>query len=48
MAGATKLLPPEYLKGDADIADSFRDYARPLIGVIPHFDRIIAPSVELN
>ena len=48
VAGATKLLPPEYLKGDADIADSFRDYARPLIGVIPHFDRIIAPSVELS
>ena len=48
VAGHTKLLPPEYLKGDADIADSFRDYARPLIGVIPHFDRIIAPPVTVE
>jgi 6-phosphofructokinase 1 len=48
VAGHTKLLPPEYLKGDHDIADSFRDYARPLIGQIPHFDRIIAPRVEVE
>ena len=46
VAGFTKLLPPEYLKGDSDISESFRDYARPLIGTIPHFDRIIAPRVE--
>jgi 6-phosphofructokinase 1 len=48
VAGRTKGLPPEYLKGDHDIADSFRDYARPLIGAIPHFDRIIAPAVDIK
>ena len=48
VARDTKPLPPEFLKGDADIADGFRDYARPLIGTIPHFDRIIAPPVEIS
>jgi len=46
VAAHTKLLPPEFLKGDSDIGESFRDYARPLIGTIPHFDRIIAPRVD--
>jgi len=45
VARDTKPLPPEYLKGEHDIAESFRYYARPLIGTIPHFDRIIAPPV---
>ena len=45
VARDTKPLPPEYLKGSHDIAESFRYYARPLIGTIPHFDRIIAPPV---
>jgi 6-phosphofructokinase 1 len=48
VARDTKPLPAEYLKGDHDIADGFRDYARPLIGTIPHFDRIIAPPVEIE
>ncbi|MGA2079807.1 MAG: 6-phosphofructokinase [Holophaga sp.] len=48
VAAGTKSLPPEYLKGDYDIADGFRDYARPLIGTIPHFDRIIAPPVAIT
>jgi len=47
VARDTKPLPPEFLKGEYDIAESFRYYARPLIGAIPHFDRIIAPPVEL-
>jgi len=46
VAAHTKHLPAEYLKGEFDIDESFRDYARPLIGTIPHFDRIIAPRVE--
>jgi 6-phosphofructokinase 1 len=45
VAADIKPLPPEYLSGEHDIADSFRGYARPLIGTIPHFDRIIAPRV---
>jgi 6-phosphofructokinase 1 len=48
VAAHTKPLPPEYLKGDHDIADCFKDYARPLIGAIPHFDRIIAPPVAVT
>ena len=48
VAADIKPLPPEYLKGDHDIADSYRDYARPLIGTIPHFDRIIAPPVVID
>jgi len=47
VARDTKPLPPEYLKGEYDIAESFRYYARPLIGTIPHFDRIIAPPVVI-
>jgi hypothetical protein len=34
--------------GDHDIAECYRDYARPLIGNIPHFDRIVAPPVALD
>lgn len=48
VAGHTKQLPPEYLKGAYDIDDSYKDYVRPLIGTIPHFDRIIAPAVEIH
>ncbi len=48
VAADIKPLPPEYLKAGHDIADSFRDYARPLIGTIPYFDRLIAPPVPLE
>jgi 6-phosphofructokinase 1 len=48
VAADIKPLPPEYLKAGHDIADSFRDYARPLIGTIPYFDRLIAPPVALE
>jgi 6-phosphofructokinase 1 len=47
VVGGTKSLPPEYLKGECDIDERFRDYARPLIGTIPPFDRIIAPAVAV-
>ncbi|MCE1229142.1 MAG: diphosphate--fructose-6-phosphate 1-phosphotransferase, partial [Firmicutes bacterium] len=45
VAGHTRLLPEEFLEGHADITESFRDYARPLMGAIPRFDRLIAPVV---
>jgi 6-phosphofructokinase 1 len=48
VARLAKPLPQEYLKGSNDIADSYRDYVRPLIGAIPHFDRISAPPVALH
>ena len=37
VAAGTKLLPREYLKGDNNIADGYKDYARPLVGQIPQF-----------
>ena len=46
VGACTKHLPDEYLKGDSDIAEEYQDYARPLIGAIPNFDRLIAPAVE--
>jgi 6-phosphofructokinase len=48
VGAGTKHMPDEYLKGDSDIAEDFKDYARPLIGKIPNFDRLIAPPVELE
>ncbi|MBK8792827.1 MAG: 6-phosphofructokinase [Holophaga sp.] len=45
VAGKTRHLPAEYLLGDSDISENFKDYARPLIGAIPRFDRLIAPKV---
>ena len=46
VAAGTKMLPDEYLKGDNNISDAYKAYARPLIGAIPNFDRLIAPTVE--
>lgn len=46
VAAGTKLLPPEYLKNDNNITEDYKDYARPLIGQIPNFDRLIAPHVN--
>ncbi len=47
VAGKTRNLPAEFLLGDSDITSSFKDYARPLIGAIPRFDRLIAPAVDI-
>jgi ATP-dependent phosphofructokinase / diphosphate-dependent phosphofructokinase len=46
VAGGTKPIPQEYLVGGCDIADSYKSYVRPLLGHVPHFDRLIAPPVE--
>ena len=35
VAGATRVLPPEFLVGDDDIAPLFRDWALPLVGELP-------------
>jgi len=45
VAANTKALPREYIVGGNNIADSFKDYARPLMGPLPQADRLIAPSV---
>jgi len=43
----TKPLPREFLKGLNDIDESFKNYARPLMGPLPQFDRLIAPAVRV-
>ena len=47
VAANTKPLPKEYLKGLNDIDETFKNYARPLMGPLPQFDRLNAPSVRL-
>ena len=48
VAGDTKPLPREFLKGNNDIDDSFKNYARPLMGPMPQVDRLIAPRVQIG
>ena len=45
VARHTKCMPPEFLEGDADVSIAFKNYARPLIGNFPHYERIVAPPV---
>jgi 6-phosphofructokinase 1 len=47
VAANTKPLPAEYLKGLNDIDESFKIYARPLLGPLAQFDRLIAPPVRV-
>ncbi len=47
VAGDTKPLPKEYLRGDNDIDESYKNYARPLMGPLPQFDRLNAPGVRV-
>ncbi len=46
VAAHTKPLPQRFLKNGNDISESFKDYCRPLMGPLPHFDRLIAPTVD--
>jgi glycosyltransferase involved in cell wall biosynthesis len=47
VAANTKPLPKEYLKGLNDIDESFKNYARPLMGPLSQFDRLNAPAVRV-
>ncbi len=40
VAGKTRLLPDEFLKGDNDVSDTFIEWLRPLVGEMPVFGRI--------
>lgn len=40
VAARTRTLPSEYLVGENDIADSFRDYALPLTGGLPEIEQL--------
>lgn len=46
VARHTKHMPEDYLEGDADVSVAFKNYARPLIGNFPHYERIAAPTVD--
>jgi 6-phosphofructokinase 1 len=46
VARETKRMPPEFLEGDAGVTTAFKDYARPLLGVLPYYERLAAPSVK--
>lgn len=39
VAGKTRHLPPEFIQGHNDVSDAFLDYARPLVGELPTFER---------
>jgi 6-phosphofructokinase 1 len=46
VAKHTKHMPEDFLEGDSDVSVAFKNYARPLIGNFPHYERIAAPVVE--
>ena len=46
VAKHSKHMPDEFLEGDADVSVAFKNYARPLIGTFPHYERITAPKVD--
>lgn len=48
VAAHTKSLPQEFILNGNDICESYKNYARPLMGQLPQFDRLIAPPVELD
>lgn len=46
VAAGTKPLPQAFLAGPGGIADTYKSYVRPLLGHMPHFDKLIAPPVQ--
>ena len=40
VAAQTKHMDPEYMHGDFDISQKFRDYCTPLLGELPTFGRL--------
>lgn len=47
VAAKTKVMGPEFLdKKNSTVTEAFKDYARPLVGTMPDYDRISAPVVE--
>ena len=40
VAAKTKHLPPEFINGTHDVSKAFIEYARPLVGELPHFARL--------
>lgn len=46
VAKETKHMPDEYIDGANNVTVEFKNYARPLLGEFPVYERIIAPRVE--
>jgi 6-phosphofructokinase 1 len=46
VAANTRSMPPEFLKDHNDVSGAFHQYARPLMGSLPRFDRITAPPAK--
>jgi 6-phosphofructokinase 1 len=46
VAKNTKHMPAEFLETDHDVSIAFKNYARPLIGTFPHYERLAGPSVK--
>jgi len=46
VAGKTFTMPDEFLAGNNDVTQEFKNYARPLLGEMPVVERIAAPPVD--
>ncbi len=40
VAAKTRHMPQEFIQGSNDVSEAFLDYARPLVGELPQFDRL--------
>jgi 6-phosphofructokinase 1 len=46
VARHTKKMPAEFIDAEnSTVTEAFRDYARPLVGSLPAYNRISAPTV---
>lgn len=47
VAGATKSMPEEFIDQEhSTVTQAFKNYARPLVGTLPHRELVSAPAVE--
>ncbi len=46
VAGKSKQMPDEFISGDNMVTEAFKNYCRPLLGVLPPMDRLAAPAVH--
>ncbi len=46
VAKETKSMPSSFIEGANDVTEEFKNYARPLLGNLPIYERINAPAVD--
>ncbi len=46
VAKETKSMPDSFIDGVNNVTVEFKNYARPLLGELPVYDRLFAPRVE--